>query len=339
VPDYWGLRRRKETLRPGLYPLGLVQLDAAAGSLGSSTPDSRLPLTNGTGAFPAHDALYLRRLRLGLTARLTPAERFVTLVDYGSRSGAVRLLDMYFESHSLWPGSELCVGQFKTRWGWEGLRGDAGLNTIERSDATVALYPGRDIGLNLEERSARLDWDAGFYLGYGATRAKRNRGRSFLGRLLLKPRDDLFLGFSTQLGTFRPDGLATDLPVRRYDVELRWYRRPLALEAEYLWSDGFNPTSRRNSRAAGGAAALVWEAAGNLDAVLSYDWYDPDLSRSSPLRAEPRDNARNRLVLGVNYYLDRAEYHRIMLNYEFHSQTEGPALHDDGWRMRYQYRF
>jgi hypothetical protein len=50
-----------------------------------------------------------------------------------------------------------------------------------------------------------------------------------------------------------------------------------------------------------------------------------------------RRNSRRRTTLGVNWYVGRrSDGNRLMLNYEFRGEGEGPSFANDGLRLRYQ---
>ena len=127
------------------------------------------------------------------------------------------------------------------------------------------------------------------------------------------------------------------MPVRRLGTELHVEQGPVTVEAEAMWSDGYNVTSRTDTKAFGYYAAVVTRLSGPLDFVLHYDRFDPDLDGIDSRVARNEMNARDRKVIGLNYYIDRDLGHRIMLNYEWKQTVEGPRLQTDGWRLRYQF--
>ncbi|MGI5844813.1 MAG: porin [Candidatus Xenobium sp.] len=325
--------------RPTLELGGHLQIQADDGHLGNRTPSDSLPSVDGITRFPAASYLNIRRLRLVLTAHLGQDVDLVVQGHTDTRADESELRDCYVRvdlPHDL----ELLAGQFKVRFGREGLASSSGTMTIERSDMTRALYQERDLGLNLGGRTASgLTWDFGIFQGQGLNAGDRNPNKDASLRLVLPAARGLEVGVSGQLGTVQPDGSPLDIPVRRWGIDLRYQKGRWTLESEAIWSQGWNKVSRTDSRAFGAYLGNTWTIVRDWDAVLFYDWFDPDLDRVDTRVANNALNARNRVVLGVNYYLDRKAPQRVMLNYEIHRPNEGPRVEPDGWRLRYEVRF
>jgi hypothetical protein len=73
------------------------------------------------------------------------------------------------------------------------------------------------------------------------------------------------------------------------------------------------------------------------DLVLNFDRFDPDHQTRRLDRVVNEANTRNRLVLGWNYYFKRNPENRIMVNYEWVNEEEGPRINNNGLRVRYQF--
>ncbi len=345
-PDASGFRGRKRSAsrHPGFKIGAEFQMDVGDGSLGSSSKVKALPAVNGIAPFPAETSLYLRRLRLSGIYQMSPRSRLVARGQYEGRNQSTDLLDLFLETRPC-QGLELTLGQFKPRWGWEFLRHQWTGNTIEWSDATTAYARCRDIGLNagLDLKPVRLD--VGVFGGQGVklndlSWSHLRPGRNVITRIEMQPTQGLILGFSGQAGTYAR-GSGPDLPVQAWNLEMRCYRRPLALEAEMMWGRGYNSFSRGDTISRGGYASLLCEVARDLDLVVGHDWFDPDIRVVSQNPAEvDRRNARRRTTLGVNWYVGRrSDGNRMMLNYEFRGEGEGPSFANDGLRLRYQRRW
>lgn len=325
--------------RPTLELGGQVEIQADDGHLGNRNTSDSVPSVDGITRFPAATHLSIRRLRLVLTTHLGEDVDLVVQGHTDTRSDESELRDCYLRvnlPHDL----TLLAGQFKVRFGREGLSSSTRTMTIERSDMSRALYQERDLGLNLGGRtSSGLTWDLGIFQGQGLNAGDQNSTKDASLRLVVPTASGLEVGLSGQVGTVQPDGSRLDLPVRRWGTDLRYKKGLWTLESEATWSDGWNKFSRVDSRAFGAYLGNTWNVSKDWDAVLFYDWFDPDLDRVDALVANNAFNARNRVVLGVNYYLDREAPHRLMLNYEVHRPCEGPRVEPDGWRLRYQLRF
>lgn len=320
-------------------PHGQIEIQADDGHLGRRQRGTSFPALDGIDPLPAATHLGIRRLRLSLTSHLG---RDVDLVVQGhtdSRSDEPELRDCFLRVR-LPEDLTLLAGQFKVRFGREGLRSSSETLTIERSDMTRALYQERDLGLDLGGRTrAGLQWDVGLFQGQGRNANEVNGTKDAVVRLSWPLLDGFHAGVSGQVGSTRPQGSPFDLPVRRWGADLRYSGGPWTVETEATWSQGWNGFSKRDSRAFGAYAGTALRVSPDWDLVAFYDWFDPDLDRVDLLVPDNSRNSRNRAVMGANFYLDRRTYHRFMLNYEIHRPTEGPRIEPDGWRLRYQFRF
>jgi len=102
-------------------------------------------------------------------------------------------------------------------------------------------------------------------------------------------------------------------------------------------SDGYNLFSRGKTPSRGFYAYSTHRLREELDFVLGYDRFDPDVGSVNSLFADNTQNERDRFTIGLNAYLSRKPVHRVMLNYEIRSELEGPKIDSQGFRLRYQY--
>jgi phosphate-selective porin len=318
---------------------GQLELQLDDGHLNTRSQTDSLPAVDGIASRPAATHLTIRRLRLALTGHVGQDADLVVQGHMDSRSDESELRDCYLRLRL--PGDmTLLAGQFKVRFGREGLDSSTQTMTIERSDMSRALYQERDVGLNLSGGSPTgVRWDVGAFQGQGRNSWDHNGHKDASLRLVFPVSADLQLGVSGQLGTAQPDGLDTDLPVRRWGTDVLYRKGAWTWQSEAIFSQGWNSFSKQDCRAFGAYLGTTWTVARDWDLVAFYDWFDPNLDEQDPLVASNSLNARNRMVFGVNWYLDRQVPHRFMLNYEVHRPTEGPRLEPDGWRLRYQIRF
>lgn len=321
---------------PRLIHNGQIQFQFDEGSLGSPRPTSPFPSSNGIGPFPAANHLFVRRFRPAFNLAMSPSFDLQTEFNIDPHSERIQVLDVRF-NYDLSEHTYVSAGRYKVPFGWEGLRSSRSTNTIERSDMTSALYPERDVGFSVTHRQPRLgQFSVGTFLGQARSNGASNGQLDLLGRALFRINDDLKLGVSGHTGTFRPSAEQRDLPVRRVGTELQYSSGPWKVEGEAMWSDGYNTISRDDTQAAGFYAAAIYRIADPLDLVVQYDRFDPDTGYTNSLFADNASNARDRKVVGLNYYLDRDLMHRIMVNYEWKQDLEGPSLHTQGFRVRYQ---
>lgn len=325
-----------EPTYPRITTRGQVQVQHDDGQLGSSSGDDPLPAANGIGVFPARDALSIRRIRVTTTLELDRDWSLVNETNFDTRSNSISVLDMYLRTR-LGPDSDLRAGMFKIPFGWEGLRSSRSTNTIELSDVTRAFSSIRDSGLAVRWADGEWELQAALVQGQGGVWTDANAGKDGVGRVTYKVAPGIRVGASAQLGSYRPDFRTDNLFVQRWGLDLQVREGPWTVEAEYLRSDGFNFAAQREAPAAGYYLALVYQVDERNDVVLHFDTLDPDLSHSDLLRANNQANARSRLVVGWNHFLQRNPEHRIMLNWEMNQEREGPSVSNNGLRVRYQF--
>ncbi len=317
---------------------GVVMLQLDDAHRGNRNPSTQLPTLDGISDRPASTLPNIRRLRLSMTARLADNLDFIVQGHYDTRNDEANFRDCYLR----WTINDALVlqaGQFKMRFGYEGYRSAAETNTIERSDATRALYQDRDFGLNLGGKTGKLEWDVGAFLGQRLDFQDEDRGKDVSARLVYNLTDQLRMGLSAHRGSYVPEGASLGQPFVRAGYEFHYRSGPWTVEAEALYGDGYNFFSQTDSLALGGYLATVYRLDDRWDLVFHLDALDPDLNRVDQLSPDNATNARGRVVLGANYYLARKPEHRIMLNYELNQQWQGPSFPQNGFRARYQYRF
>ena len=321
---------------PRILSSGQIQFQVDDGELGSPRANSPFPSSSGIGPFPADAHIFVRRFRPAFDVEFNPNLTLQTEFNLDPHSERIQILDFRFDQN-LSEETILSVGRYKVPFGWEGLRSSRATNTIERSDMTVSLYPERDVGISLNHETRLGEFSLGSFMGQPRSNGGANGHIDIIGRGLFNVTDGVKVGLSGHVGSYRPSGTDIDMPVRRLGTELHVEQGPVTLEAEAMWSDGYNVTSRTDTKAFGYYAAVVTRLSGPLDFVLHYDRFDPDLDGIDSRVARNEMNARDRKVIGLNYYIDRDLGHRIMLNYEWKQTVEGPRLQTDGWRLRYQF--
>ncbi len=321
---------------PRITSQGQIQFQVDDGSLGAPRANSPFPSSAGLGPFPADARMFVRRFRPAFDVEFSPDLTLQTEFNIDPHSERIQVLDVRFDQ-KLSDDLMLSVGRYKVPFGWEGLRSSRTTNTIERSDMTVALYPERDVGISVTHESNLGEFSFGSFLGQPRSNGGANGHIELIGRGVFNVHENVRLGISGQLGAYRPSGTFDDIPVRRLGTELQVQKGPVTFETEAMWSDGYNVTSRIDTKAFGYYAAVVTKVADPLDFVVHYDRFDPDIDGLDSQMARNEMNARDRKVIGLNYYINRKVGHRIMLNYEWKQSLEGPRLNTEGWRLRYQF--
>lgn len=320
---------------PRITTRGQLQLQIDDGNRGASSGDDPAAVLNGIGRFRTDDSLTVRRGRVVTTLHLSEVLEISNESNFDTRSQELSVLDLYMRAQ-LNDNLNLRAGMFKMPFGWEGLRSSRSTNTIEMSDVTRGIYNFRDSGLALGFEDGPWEATVAVMQGQGGVWTDTNAAKDLAARIGYQVDENLRIGASTQLGVFRDD-LGQNFPVRRFGLELQFDSDPWKLEAEYMWSDGYNFSARRDTQADGFYVALVHKLNEENDLVLHFDRFEPDLNKVNGIVASNDSNTRNRLVIGWNYYLQRSPEHRFMVNYEFANEEEGPRVPNNGFRVRYQY--
>ena len=334
---------------PRTYPYmehqGQLQLQLNDGGLGSIRANNFTPANNGLAPFPASDRIFERRFRPAWNFWFTPKWSLQTEFEidnleneFDADFGNFRVVPLdVFLQHDFTEQTKMQMGRFKVPFGWEGLRSSRTVNTAERSDATVYMYPERDVGFSLSHTQRGVgQFSLGTFLGQPRSTGDANGSFDVVGRAVFPLSESLKLGASGHVGSFRPTGGQVDIPVKRFGTELQYHDGPFKFESEAIFSDGFNTASQADTRAFGYYFTTIYNIAEPLDFVLSYDWFDPDMRSVDSTRALNTANSRDRKLIGLNYYISREPINRIMLNYEMKQSLEGLPLDNSGFRLRYQ---
>lgn len=221
------------------------------------------------------------------------------------------------------PEFELTFGMFRPPFGYEALQDRGELTFLERSQASTAIAPGRQVGMQGggDALEGRLTYGAGLFNGNGRSVENDGNDYMFTGRVQFNSigtiafYDDFViqvgasLGYSSDtaapLGAGSVTGDPTAVPELtsafagdRFfwggDVQATY--RSWALTAEYLRADydldaaigGGGPAE---TDAYGGYVELGYRAWGALEGIVRYDGFQPALG----------DN-RDFMVFGVNVY-------------------------------------
>lgn len=148
------------------------------------------------------DRFRLRRARINLTGDFAEQFDFKMEGDFGQSDGtsgnrtAFSATDIWVNWHQF-PAAQIKVGQYKAPFGLEQLTSSTKLLTIERSIATGAITPQRQIGIELwgtplsniwPEQKDLLTYYAGIFNGNGRNvSVNDNNNFMYVGRLELMP--------------------------------------------------------------------------------------------------------------------------------------------------------
>ncbi len=325
-----------EPAYPHITTRGQIQFQFDDGARGAASGDDPITVLNGIGRFRVDDQLDVRRGRVVTNLHLSPDLMISNESNFDTRSNALSVLDMYLRAE-LTDTLNFRAGLFKIPFGWEGLRSSRTTNTVEMSDVTRGLSNFRDSGVSFGIEEDDWSLTVAAVQGQGGVWTDSNPGKDFVARFTYKITPEWQVGASTHLGSFRPDNSGLDLPVRRWGIETQYHSGPWKIEGEFITSNGYNFLARRDTMADGFYLCVVRQLDERNDILVHFDRFEPDLRKNNLQTPANDSNTRNRLVLGWNYYFQRSPEHRIMVNYEFAQEEEGPRVSNNGWRIRYQY--
>jgi phosphate-selective porin OprO and OprP len=155
------------------------------------------------GQTAINDRFRLRRARISLTGDYAEQFDFKLEGDFEQNDGTSPSTRVDFSGTDIWvnyhqfPAAQVKAGQYKAPFGLEQLTPDTTLLTIERSIATGAITPDRQIGVELwgkpltsiwPEQKDLVTYYVGFFNGNGRNiSVNDNNNFMFAGRLELQP--------------------------------------------------------------------------------------------------------------------------------------------------------
>lgn len=102
--------------------------------------------------------------------------------------------------------------------------------------------------------------------------------------------------------------------------ELKFEQNQISIKAEYAGGK----SGGKNKQTYYGI--IRYKFIGNCQAVLRYDWWDPDTNTQS--------DAQSETTVGLNYFILKNNA-KIQLNYGFHNE-EGQSVNNDVFRINVQ---
>lgn len=298
-----------------------------------------------------------KRVRLGLAGDATQNVDFNLLVDFAGSKNALTsatlattpktslttksaafgkplLLDAAF-GYKLSNARKLSIGQFKVPFGLESYTSDAALDTINRTQVTETLVPGRDNGSNgrdvgiqysgtkslSDDGSRQIDYYLGLFDGAGINVADDNGAKDLAGRVVWKPGID---GLSIGLAQYSGKATVAELDHNRTGTEAVYLHGPWTLKGEYIWAK--DAAIKKN----GWYGTVVRQLNDSAQVVARYDFLDPNTAKAG--------DATNTLTLGLNYFLNKDGYTRWQLNYEKHGE-QGASIKNDLFLAQFQAGF
>jgi len=267
-------------------------------------------------------SLDARRVRLTLSGDSSPDVDFKVQLELAGSKKAVT--DNTFNTASfgkpvlldavlgvkLPENHRLAVGQFKVPFSLENLTSSTNLDTINRSQVTEGLAPGRDIGAQGRDAGiqlsgarpvgpARVEYAVGIFNGAGINTSDNNNHKDLAARVVIKPA--FLAGVAFGLAHYAGAAGAGEAAHNRTGAELLYLAGPWKLQGEYIrGKDGV-------IRKQGWYVLAVRTLTPTLRAVARYDRIDPNHTVNT--------DAVSSLTGGITWLLSKDGLTRVQFNY------------------------
>lgn len=238
------------------------------------------------------------------------------------------ILDGYID-YKFYSFANFRIGQFYIPFSQENLQTDAKSDTINRSQVTEKLVPGRDNGSQgrdiggqisgeyVTERKI-LEYTVGIFNGAGINTGDDNENKDVAGRVLVFPIQGLVVGVAHYNGK---SGLAETNKIRT-GAEISYIFTNASLKAEYVsGNDGVIEKY-------GWYVLSGYRFIPELETIVKYDSYDPDKSKTN--------DRTDMVTLGLNWSINK--WTRIQTNYEWKTE-EGTQVNNNDFLTQFQVQF
>lgn len=277
---------------------------------------------------------------------------FLEMSPFKSPGATPHLLDAYVSYTRFEKWAKISLGQFKTPFSLEQSTACSGLYTVNRSDVINQLAgPQRDLGVMVSggHDSLLVKYNVGLFNGAGLNTLDNNMNKELVGRIVFNPLDFLSVGGSFRMGKTNPTNLDEDLnDIYRYGGEIKvkhnsgvYFQGEYILGQDELYSAsrvpvyggcggivGYDVKQAGTYKKAGYSAMLAYMTPWNLEPVVKFDNWDPDLDTD--------DDFRNNLTFGINYFVN--DYSRVQINY-IHTMEETNPVDNDMLIIQLQAKF
>lgn len=299
------------------------------------------------------------RARFGVAGSIPYDIEYYALIETsGFFTGNPFLCDAFITYTRLGHWAKISMGSFKVPISQELNTACNGLYTINRSKVVDELTtPNRDLGIMVLGKSDSLTifgkktfnlfkYSVSYTNGTGLNVLDKNNGKTMSGRLVVSPFSFLSLGASYQNGitkdkTQNADHSQDTKTRYGFDAEIKF--KGLVIQGEYLY--GEDKGTYTTGGGCGGAGTTVTgaiERSGfmvmgaymtpwNLQPVVKYETFDPDLSTSGDFQ----NYIQNTLTFGLNYYIN--DWTRLQLNYLYNAEeTADVEIPNDALLLQFQ---
>ena len=302
---------------------------------------------------------YMRRARLGVMGKIPYDFSYYALAEFSpfiskaGEGGFAYMLDFFVTYDRFGPYFKVSLGQFKSPFGLELTTPCFALHTIYRSTVVATLaQPFRDIGLMFSggtgdvqifglKNPGLIKYTLAITNGTGLNKLDNNLSKDITARLVLAPWEFVSVGGSYRTGKqlFEEDkdddgqiDISETVDRDRWGVDVQFDFFNFLVQGEYIhgYSGGYVPKD-------GGCGGTVWVPgdaksdgywamilynieAWNLQPVLKYETYDPDMSKPD---TDPDNYRRSTITFGLNYFPN--DWTRVQINYRYNTESSSSS--------------
>ncbi len=282
------------------------------------------------------------RARFGVAGSIPYDIEYYALIEMsGFFTGNPFLCDAFITYTRLGHWAKISMGSFKSPISQELNTACNGLYTINRSKVVDELTnPNRDLGIMVLGKSDSLTifgkktfnlfkYSVAFTNGTGLNALDKNNGKMLSGRLVVSPFSFLSIGGSYQNGVTKDKSQnadhSQDTKTRYgFDAEIKY--KNFVVQGEYLFGKdkgtyttgggcgGAGTTVTGTIERSGFMGMIAYMTPWNLQPVVKYETYDPDLSTSGGFQ----NYIENTITFGVNYFIN--DWTRVQVNYLYNAE-------------------
>jgi phosphate-selective porin len=272
------------------------------------------------------DTFSIPRARLSLDGTLVKNLRYRLTADAVKSPALIdAMLDFQFK-----PYLGLRVGQYYVPFSLESTTSDSELDVIYRSQAVIALAPGRDIGAQgrdigamLTGKTSIVEYFVGIFNGAGINRLDTNKNKDVSARVILRPVAALAVGGSLYGGQYSASEGVTPVTRNRAGLEGR-----LTLGAFCLKSEFISAEDERTSKSGWYIQGTYDIVPGRFQAVVKWDAFDPNRDLSA--------DRNDVLTLGGTWFIWQKT--KLMVNYSL-ARKEGEGTTNQFFAIQFQAGF
>jgi phosphate-selective porin len=267
------------------------------------------------------------------------------MAEYSSFLGGVYLLDAFVTYDRFGPWAKFSLGQFKTPVSLELSTPCHKLHTVYRSLVVQQLVaPWRDMGLQIsgswtmEKYGSLTDhkflsYQAAILNGTGINQWDNNNYKDIAFRAVLSPWQGIDIGGSFRSGKQLKFDKDSDKDAIRTTIgaELAIDYFNFLFHAEYLYGYNQNTKGTTGGGCGGGGtpgvegelerdgyyAMLLYRTPWNLEPVVKYEYFNPNLKSDYDLSAEAPSETVSSWTFGLNYFIN--DWSRVQVNYIMHN--------------------